>query len=513
MEEPGANSSQILEAWKEVEGFKLESKPTAKQIGPAKASIVSYKDFLIRSESCDRKSLKTYLEIQCGVSGEGVDWKGISAAMQDGRYKDLPSPFGPRTNFEVAYTLQLAIVPTTQGVAFLDATSFDIIKHYSFNETHATPLLKEKVKQEAGLMFEFQRIPDWLGMERVFQYLFERVGGMIYSYKLWPMEVQGKTKSMKPGARRAGWAFIRDKGPRSNNMKQFMEWADEWCNERDDSPIFGWCEGKVTHALGNYAKGRANAKPIDYCPITLLSFKPWFLNEVLRSMLGSLRQHALNWVGATRIGKSHGNKTVAYTASGVEIDLAVALGGIGDGELIPQILTAKHLDFFKSPPVEKLCPAILDDGNLAEQKADVVLAFCNPSEEDARLWARWGCSAFDVGASRQTCSNPHDKTLLLEAIKKARNGNIPYQDFVKVISPSFDKAAENEEHVNALLARSHFIVTGSDYVVLRPASFEQKPVRFIKYNENEKPDIFTTSAQKIIQQYNQNPAARVQIEI
>ena len=98
-------------------------------------------------------------------------------------------------------------------------------------------------------------------------------------------------------------------------------------------------------ALSNYAKGRANAKPIHYCPTTLLSFKPWFLNDALSPMLGSMRPHSIIWVGETRIGKSHGSKTVAYTTSGVEIDLAVASGDMAEGDMVPQLITAKHLDF------------------------------------------------------------------------------------------------------------------------------------------------------------------------
>ena len=70
--------------------------------------------------------------------------------------------------------------------------------------------------------------------------------------------------NMSNEARVEGYKFIRDKGPRSNNQNQFMEWIDEHVN-KEGSAIFGWPEGKVKEVLSNYAKGRANAKTLEFC--------------------------------------------------------------------------------------------------------------------------------------------------------------------------------------------------------------------------------------------------------
>eukprot|EP00959_Pyramimonas_sp_CCMP1952_P170889 3571033-Pyramimonas_sp.AAC.1 len=102
----------------------------------------------------------------------------------------------------------------------------------------------------------------------------------------------------------AGYKFIREKGPRSNNANQFMEFADRE-SARPESPIFGWEEGRIERALNNYARGRANAKGLAIWVLTLRDFDPWFLNEVIRPILAStLRGFGVAWLGKTRVGKS-----------------------------------------------------------------------------------------------------------------------------------------------------------------------------------------------------------------
>lgn len=68
------------------------------------------------------------------------------------------------------------------------------------------------------------------------------------------------------------------------------------------------------------------------------------MDEVLRYMLGSLRQNAITWIGKTRAGKSLASKTALLAQSRFEISQDE-----GD-DLVPSIVTAKHLDFFKAEP-------------------------------------------------------------------------------------------------------------------------------------------------------------------
>ena len=59
-----------------------------------------------------------------------------------------------------------------------------------------------------------------------------------------------------------------------------------------------------------------------------------------------------------RTGKSLGSKTVLFTQSKYGIDLADRT------DLVPSILTAKHLDFLKAEPLTRLKPGVLDDGRM-----------------------------------------------------------------------------------------------------------------------------------------------------
>ena len=61
----------------------------------------------------------------------------IAREMETGNYQNLPRPFGPSSSWQVAYTMQLAIVPA--------GDKWHIIKHVMFDE------LQKLVKVEAEL--------------------------------------------------------------------------------------------------------------------------------------------------------------------------------------------------------------------------------------------------------------------------------------------------------------------------------------------------------------------------
>ena len=47
-------------------------------------------------------------------------------------------------------------------------------------------------------------------------------------------------------------------------------------------------------------------------------------------------------------------------------------------DLVPSIVTAKHLDFFKAEPISKFKPGVFDDGLLQKMDASFLKAFLNP---------------------------------------------------------------------------------------------------------------------------------------
>ena len=120
----------------------------------------------------------------------------------------------------------------------------------------------------------------------------------------------------------------------------------------------GWNEGKAQKALNNCYRGRQKAKTLEYWPFTLKSFVPWFRHDILVKMLPTMRQHGITWIRKTRAGKSLGSKTVLFAQSRFEIEAAAR------SDLVPSIVTAKHLDFFKAEPISKFQPGVFDDGLL-----------------------------------------------------------------------------------------------------------------------------------------------------
>ena len=73
------------------------------------------------------------------------------------------------------------------------------------------------------------------------------------------------------------------------------------------------------------------------------------------------------------MGKSFGSKTVLFAQSQFEIEQAART------DLVPSIVTAKHLDFFKAEPITKFKPGVFDDGLLQRMDASFLKVFLNPS--------------------------------------------------------------------------------------------------------------------------------------
>ena len=195
-------------------------------------------------------------------------------------------------------------------------------------------------------------------------YMLDLMGGM--QIRHWVVQPKfTKKQTIDNAARSAGYQFIRDKGPKSNNKNQFMEWTDEQIHTAG-SPIETWNEGKVITALQNYMRGRQNAKTLEYWPFTLKSFKAWFFNEVLVHMLPTIRQNAITWLGKTRTGKSLASKTIAFMQSKFEITQDQR-----EDELNPYHCHRKALRLFKAEPLTKHKPGVFDDGQM--QKNDAFL--------------------------------------------------------------------------------------------------------------------------------------------
>ncbi|CAE7776876.1 unnamed protein product [Symbiodinium sp. CCMP2592] len=403
----------------------------------------------------------------------------------ENKYSNLPEPFNLKKEPSVPYSMQI-IIQTAQPPpgGDTDGSYVHIFKHVYLHRNKVSA--SDCVQMCHGTPLRF----DWGNHTRLaltgLNFMLDKMGGKQLRYWLIKPKFEKKI-SIDQQAREEGYKFIRDFGPKANNRNQFMEWTDEQINT-PGSKIEGWSEGKVKEALHNHMRGRQNAKTIEHWPFTLKSFTPWFLDNVLSKMLPSMRQHAITWIGRTRAGKSLGSKTVLFTQSKYEIDLADRT------DLVPSILTAKHLDFFKAEPLTRFKPGVFDDGMLQKMDASFLKAYSS--------------AHFEQGAGRHACNNPYDRSVDEEAfasMKTTKCWHISHENFIKLITPSFS-AVDEAEDLDAILARTHFIVLTDSGVYHRVAATAKDYVSFIPW-DNEPKDLLVQSQHEIFKAYKLNPHA------
>ena len=67
--------------------------------------------------------------------------------------------------------------------------------------------------------------------------MLDRIGGI--QVRLWSIGPKFEKMAPDANARQAGYQYIRDHGPRSNNRIQFMEWTDDQIHT-PGGPLEGW---------------------------------------------------------------------------------------------------------------------------------------------------------------------------------------------------------------------------------------------------------------------------------
>ena len=427
-----------------------------------------------------------------------------SGSARRANWAGLPPPLAPKAPLNLPYTMQIFIAVGDPPQVNPEkpneyAGLYHVVKHYT---VYGGKMRADRLHLHC---FGTAMRVDYGNHCRIgsaaLQHMFGQLHGLqISCFDVGPRSVSKAVTSSDQASRMAGYRHIRDKGPRSNNQNQFMEWADGE-SHGDKSPVYGWPEVKIVTSLSNYAKGRQNAKVLTYWLFTLQNLAAWFLNDVLSKMLGSLRQHSIVWVGKTRVGKSAVSKIVAMAQVDYEISL--------DEEDIgtePGMVTAKHIDFFKAQPVTKKLAGIFDDGLLHKQQPDVLKAFLNPSEEDATAWARWGSSTFDMGSCRQACSNPYCTEAETKAVLKSTGDTITHDEFVKLVLPSL-AAVEEAAGLDAIFARALFIVVTEKHIFWSVANPLQVPVRFAAWPKPDRMDLLSEETRPAWLAYKNNPSS------
>ena len=477
----GASNDIITEEWKRVQPLKLNvlrSDPHLPSIeAPPRATIMDLPLMPGPSHSTYTKHLIDIIP----------DWKGtvdktvVKNLVTLGQYQNLPEPFKPKSDWEVAYTMQIHAVQKTED-------TWDVVKWYRLDDKQTTTAAIGHLC--VGEAFTPQWIPkDPLTTFKVLHAVLERLGGMQILFASWQSKEQSKelrdTTKIKQG-----YAYIRIKGPKSNNRGQFQEWTDVEVNT-ESSPICGWPEGKVKEYLNTLLRGRTTAKTIDFWGFTYKDMEPWFFDSVMVRVIGSHQEFGILWGGLPNSGKSMGSKTHGMHVS----EFHIAKDERDD--LVPSIVTAKNVDFFRGEPNTVYKPAVGDDWQMKTMKIEDTKAFFYPAEEDALLWARWGGSGFDMNACRQGCTNA---TNAAAEVQMGAETKIRFEHFLQMISPSLPKDAEHDDIV-AQLRRHHTVWITNYGVYFRPASAEQTLVTRLPWPDKAHKDIFKKEVREWVHTY------------
>ncbi|CAK0843836.1 unnamed protein product [Prorocentrum cordatum] len=223
-----------------------------------------------------------------------IPWGTLRDCAKTCDFKNTPEPFSLKKEPPGQYSMQAFVIKKPDG-------KHDILKDVNLLGVSTRTDSCLQMCRGTGLIWRYG-IEFRVGRLAV-QHMLEKLEGYQLRYHT-VVAKPGKGPSRKTAEwelKAAGYKFTREKGPRTNNANQFMEFADrESC--RPESPTFGWEEGRVERALNNYAKGRADAKGLAIWIPTLRDFEPWFLNNVIKPILeavgfqdepgGAMAQHA-----------------------------------------------------------------------------------------------------------------------------------------------------------------------------------------------------------------------------
>ncbi len=95
-------------------------------------------------------------------------------------------------------------------------------------------------------------------------------------------------------AKKAGFAYIKENAPSSNNDNQFMEWSELQVLD-PSSKLYGWDKGEVERAVRSRAAGKQTARTIDTWILTLKDIKGWFLDFALLDALRRADGSGILW--------------------------------------------------------------------------------------------------------------------------------------------------------------------------------------------------------------------------
>lgn len=487
----GVDASLIQEAYDSIQNRKMKQTTSVQKVllesdnrqdEPTRVIDLNIKDM------SDAAAGRHIIDVVHDFEGE-LPVPDIISKLKANDYKGLPPPLCEKSEAYFTYIMNVNICKQDNG-------KLSVVKWYIFDQKQRIADLQDILIY--GLAYQ----PSWVApahnitVKKVLLCLFQRLPGTTVLYMNWVGDENRKEETVYDAEKRhEGWKFIRDCGPKANNLNQFVEWTDEWVN-LPGSKIFGWNKGEVKESLSNYAKGKAGAKTIDQWPATLRKLYPQILDLLVIPMLKTHDVHATLWIGKTRVGKSIAPKTFGFATAGFQIQKHQR------SDLVPSVITCKRIDFLRLEPGSVFKPAIGDDILMHKMEPDEVKCMGDPGEEDALLWARWGGASFEMNQNSQIRVNPYDK-IFEKSVHFTTNGTeetITCADFIRIIEVNFPQGSTDSD-VEAYLSRYHIYLLTDTHIYYRYASPSRADVPRMKWPNPRKPDLLVPEAIETLKRY------------
>ena len=397
----GAMPARYNEALQATTGWRLTKAPRA-YFSPYKVPSIDFKDLPIR-EYFGVNPIKAVVDVIIGHD-ERFDEEVIKRNVVDGEMDALPAICQPPVGAAVInHFSQTAFVKRSDG-------KYDIVRFITF-QTGATggkAMGPAAVTHKHGELYIINYGANKHNGKRVFQYLFQRLGG--FQIRHWKFEgaednrFAAASDDMDVAAIDRGFDFIenawRKREVPPTGFGQ-LRWITR-CIKDPACPLHNWASGLIEKSFRELRDEGSLAKVVVDCPYTIKSFQPWFVDEVLADLCHLLSIKSLGMVGTAGCGKSP-----------VLEGIACMFSRFWKRKLNIQELTsyraACDLDFFRGQVGTVDRPDLLDDSDAKYITPAKWKAFSDVGLAEAMSRERWGASNW---VRNQLTSNP-----ILPAVK------------------------------------------------------------------------------------------------
>ena len=108
------------------------------------------------------------------------------------------------------------------------------MKYYYFECALHSWVFKDMFAQDRPRTLYLGKVADRMKPMKVVHYMFQCLGGIRFRYFKQPSASRGTRAAAgcpaDRNARKLGYLFIKEHGPRANNANQFVEWTDDRVN-------------------------------------------------------------------------------------------------------------------------------------------------------------------------------------------------------------------------------------------------------------------------------------------